>query len=86
VSQSLIFQDLTDVGKSGFISATQGWTGGANVTLTLPNFSGVTGFLNAWAPVTSDNVSWSFSTSGGTLASVCGAGNRFVTASKSGSL
>jgi hypothetical protein len=86
LSQSLIFQDLTDATKSGFISATQGWTGGSNVTLTLPDFSGVGTFLNAWAPVTGDNVSWTFSASGGTLPGLCGAGNRFVTASKGGTL
>lgn len=85
-SHSLLYQDQTVAGKTGFISASQGWVGGSSVTLVLPNFSGVGTFNNAWAPATGDAVTWTFSSTGGTFTSVCAAGQRFVTSTRSGTI
>ena len=68
------------------ITATQGWVGGSNVTLVLPNFAGVGTFMNSWAPATGDALTWGFNSSGGTFTSGCAAGARFVSSSRDGTL
>jgi hypothetical protein len=88
LSHTMTYTDNTVSGKSGFVSATQGWVGaaGSNVTLVLPNFAGVGVFNNAWAPATGDALNWTFSSAGGTFTGACTAGQRFVTSSRTGTL
>ncbi len=87
LSHSMSYEDQSSTNDiSGFITATQGWVGGSTVTLVLPNFAGVGTFNNAWAPATSDGVQWTASSSGGAFTSACAAGQRFVTASRTGTL
>jgi len=49
------------------ITATLGWLGGASATLALPDFTGVSGWRNEWAPATSTTVGWSFTALGSNL-------------------
>ena len=86
LSHTMTYQDQTATGKTGVVTASQGWVGGSNVTLVLPNFAGVGTFNNAWAPATGDALNWSISSAGGTFTGACTAGQRFVTAGRSGTL
>ncbi len=88
LSHSISYTDQTATGKFGFVSATQGWVGGPNFTLVLPNFAGVGVFNNAWAPATGDVLDWTFSSVGGNFTAFtgCTAGQRFVTSSRNGTL
>jgi len=78
------YTDQTAVGKSGVISATAGWLGGLNVSLTLPDFSALPGWNNAWAPGTGDGLQWVFAGSGNNLSSMCQEGGRVATSVRSG--
>jgi hypothetical protein len=82
----MTYQDQTVIGKTGVVTASQGWVGGTNVTLVLPNFAGVGVFNNAWAPATGDALNWTISSSGGVFTGICTAGQRFVTATRTGTL
>ena len=73
-------------GRAGFITASQGWVGGSNLTLVLPNFSGVGGFDNAWAPATDAELAWNVSSASGLFNTACAAGQRTVAADRSGTL
>lgn len=73
-------------GRAGFITASQGWVGGPNLTLVLPNFSGVGGFDNAWAPATGAALAWNVSSASGLFNTACAAGQRTVAADRSGTL
>jgi hypothetical protein len=46
------------------LTASFGWMGGSTSTLTVPDFSGVAGWSNAWAPVTGTAVAWSLTATG----------------------
>jgi hypothetical protein len=72
--------------KSGVITATQGWVGGSTLTLELPNFAGVGTFNNTWAPATGVQLTWTVSSAGGTFATSCTAGQRFVNSTRTGTL
>lgn len=86
VSHTMTYSDQTVAGKTGVINATQGWVGGSSITLTLPNFAGVGTFNNAWAPATSDVVNWTMTSAGGTFTGGCTGGQRFVSATRTGTL
>jgi len=86
ISHTMTYVDQTAPGKSGVVTASQGWVGGANVTLVLPDFTGVGTFNAAWAPATGDGLAWFLSSSGGTFTNVCTDGQRFLIATRSGSL
>ncbi len=86
LSHTMTYDDQTVSGKNGVVTATQGWVGGSNLTLVLPNFAGVGVFNNAWAPATGDALNWSVSSAGGVFTGVCTAGQRFVSASRTGTL
>ena len=65
----------TGTAKSAIITATNGWLGGAAVDLTMPAFSGLGGWLDAWMPASSSSVQWSASASGAiTLVGPCSVG------------
>jgi len=78
------YVDMTVTGKTGVISATAGWLGGLNVSLTLPDFSALPGWNNAWAPGTSDGLQWVFAGTGNNLSSLCQEGGRVATSVRSG--
>jgi len=85
-SAVMTFLDQTVAGKGGFISATAAWLGGLNVSLTLPDFSALAGWSNAWAPATGDQVQWTLSGSGTNLTSACQEGGRLVSSTKTGTI
>jgi hypothetical protein len=80
------YTDATVTGKSGFIIATAAWLGGLNVSLTLPDFSALAGWSNAWAPATGDSLDWSFSGSTVHLVAPCDENARFASSTKLGTL
>jgi hypothetical protein len=86
LSHTMTYNDVSVSGKSGVVSATQGWVGGPNLTLNLPNFSGVGTFNNAWAPGSADQLNWGVISAGGTFTSLCAAGQRSVSAIRTGTL
>lgn len=86
VSHTMTYQDQTATGKTGVVTASQGWVGGSNLTLVLANFAGVGTFNNAWAPATGDALNWSISSAGGTFTGACTAGQRFVSSTRIGTL
>lgn len=85
-SAVMTFSDQTVVGKFGLISATAAWLGGLNVSLTLPDFSALAGWSNAWAPATGDQLQWTLSGSGTNLTSACQEGGRLVSSTRTGTI
>ena len=85
-SAVMVFSDQPVAGKGGSIIATAAWLGGLNVSLTLPDFSALAGWSNAWAPATGDQVMWTLSGSGTNLTSACQEGGRLVSSTKTGTI
>ena len=85
-SAVMIFSDQTLAGRDGSIVASAAWLGGLNLSLTLPDFSALSGWLNAWAPGTGDQVTWTLSGSGTNLTSACQEGGRLVSSSRTGTI
>jgi hypothetical protein len=85
-SAVMVFSDETVAGKGGSIVASAAWLGGLNISLTLPDFSALSGWLNAWAPATGDQVMWTLSGSGTNLTSACQEGGRLVSSTKTGTI
>jgi len=85
-SALMFFSDQTVVGKGGTITATAAWLGGLNVSLTLPDFSALSGWLNTWAPATGDQVQWTLSGSGTNLTAACQEGGRVVQSTRIGTI
>jgi len=70
------------------VTATVSWTGTA-VALVTPNFTGLTGWDDSWAPSASATSNWTLSVSGSTQAagaSLCVAGTKLRTAIRNGQL
>lgn len=70
------------------VTATVGWAG-ATVALVAPNFTGLTGWDDSWAPSASATSNWILSVSGSTQAagaSLCVAGTKLRTAIRIGQL
>ena len=80
------YTDNTVTGKAGTIIASAGWLGGLAVSLTLPDFSALAGWSNAWAPATGDNLTWSFSGATASLTSICQEGARIASSTKTGTI
>ncbi len=67
------------------IYATAAWMGGSAGSLAAPNFTGVAGWSDSWAPATGATVNWTLSTNGTTLpTSICSDGFRVVQSQLSG--
>jgi hypothetical protein len=66
------------------ILATLGYLDGTAVTLAMPDLSGVTAWDNAWAPATGGSSEWQIDAWGGSGASPCAEGARFVSAYRRG--
>ncbi len=85
-SHAMLYSDQGSSGVTGLVSASQGWVGGSAFTLVLPNFHGVPGFLDSWAPSPGDPVDVQATSGGNNGSGFCTAGARFVTASRSGTI
>ncbi len=82
---SVGFTDNT-AGRAVLIGATRaGFLGGSAVDLSMPDFSTVAGWNNAWAPASAASVDWNAAGSGTTLTSACSAG-KFVSSARSGTI
>jgi predicted lipoprotein with Yx(FWY)xxD motif len=71
------------------LTATNAWLGTGSVSLLTPNFSGVNGWNDAWAPAANATASWTLTATGSDLApdaSLCTPGQRTRAASRSGSI
>lgn len=82
-SASAWYCDQTVKGKCVFVKATAAWLGGRDVSLTLPDFSGLAGWSNAWAPPTGDNLNWYLYANGNSP--ISGDGLRVAYSSRNGS-
>jgi hypothetical protein len=80
------YTDATVTGKSGTIIATAAWLGTLSVSLTLPDFSALAGWSDAWAPATGDSLDWSFTGSTVHLTAPCDENARFAASTKTGTL
>ena len=82
-SSLMSYTDATVPGTTVILKASAGWQGSSTVTLALPDFTAVAGWLNTWAPGSSDVVQWTVIGIGST-APVCQPGGRFATATRIG--
>ncbi|MEZ4589281.1 MAG: hypothetical protein R2909_23140 [Gemmatimonadales bacterium] len=72
-------------GQTVTLTATvAGFLGGSQVDLSLPDFTGVAGWNDSWAPASGATVEWSATASGSTTTSPC-AGGRYVSSTRIGS-
>jgi trimeric autotransporter adhesin len=67
------------------LNATFGYFGGGTVVLGLPDFSGLTGWDNNWAPASASTGDWVTLGSGNSPGSVCNEGHRSASATRGGS-
>lgn len=66
--------------------ATPGWVGALSATLTMPDFTGVAGWLDSWAPGAAVTAPWTITAAGGDVGtSSCREGARVIQATASGS-
>jgi hypothetical protein len=84
-SVSLGYND--SVGSAGVIitATVAGYLGGTAVNLTVPDFTGVGGWNNAYAPAAASTVTWTTTAAGGAIISTCAAG-QWAAATRNGSL
>ena len=69
------------------ISATAAWVGGTTATMAMPDFSGVAGWNNDWAPASASTGSWAAQGVGSnfTAQNLCQADGRLVSSDQRGS-
>lgn len=71
------------------VTATFGWLGGASATLAFPDFAGVAGWQDAWAPATGTTVTWTVAGTGTNITStgtICAEGSRIKSGFVTGSI
>ncbi len=71
--------------KSAIITATNSWLGGTALDITMPAFSGLAGWNDAWMPASGATVQWTASGAGSTLTGGCTTGS-VSSATRTGSL
>ncbi len=83
---SFIYYDANAVHDIS-VTATEGYLGGNSATLAVPSFSGLSGFMDSWAPATGSASNWIVQTSGSnfTGGNACQEGGRLVTDNVTGS-
>lgn len=81
---SLRYQDQGAPRSLAIVSATMAWLGSSNVSLSLPDFSGVSGWNNAWAPPSGASVFWSLLGENATEPPHCAANAKYISAIRSG--
>jgi hypothetical protein len=86
-SAAVLVYTVSSQSKVVTIAATPAWIGGSNVTLAMPNFSGLPGWNDAWPPAAAATGQWTTTVSGTTLTgpSLCVENGRIVTAMRAGS-
>ncbi len=84
VSSTTALYAATSGGQAVTISASATYLGGTAVDLTMPDFSGLAGWNNAWAPASGSSGTWSVSGAGAELATACGAAGQVVFSSRVG--
>jgi hypothetical protein len=75
--------------KTVFVVSTFGWLGGAAATVASPDFAGVSGWQDSWAPATGTTVNWTVNGVGTTITtagSLCTEGARNRSTSVAGSI
>lgn len=70
----------TATATSAIITATSSWLGGSAVDVTMPTFTGLAGWSDAWMPASAATVQWSVSGSGFTTTGACSAGSVVISA------
>ena len=72
--------------KSVSIVASSAWIGSTSATLSLPDFTGVAGWNDVWAPASGATGTWIVLVAGNTLAgqTLCAEGARVITAQRQG--
>jgi hypothetical protein len=85
-SASFIYYDANNV-HSISLTATAGYLGSNSVTLAMPSFSGLSGFMDSWAPATGSISNWIVQTSGSNITNgnFCQENTRVVTDNVTGS-
>ena len=83
---SLRYQDLAGTRPLAIVSATMAWFGSTSVSLSLPDFSAVSGWSNAWAPSSGASVFWSVTGENATNPPHCAANAKYISAIQSGTL
>jgi len=83
---TLRYRDPAGVHQSVVIMASNGWVGGTAVDLSLPDFSALAGWSNAWAPPSASSVNWQLIGANATTPPHCAANARFISAIRTGSL
>ena len=69
-----------------FVTASAAWLDGPSLSLTLPDFSGLAGWSNAWAPATGDHLNWYLSASAVGPTSGFQEGTRWASSTRNGTL
>ena len=87
-SAMTLYYGAQGANTSASVIATFGWLGSANAVLAFPDFTGVTGWQNSWAPASNATVTWTTSGTGSNLtsASFCVDGARVRSASVLGTI
>ena len=81
---SFRYQDQAGTRPLVIVSATMAWFGSTSVSLSLPDFSGVAGWNNGWAPSSGASVFWSVLGENSTTPPHCAANAKYISAIQSG--
>jgi hypothetical protein len=83
---SLRYQDQAGARPLVIVSATMAWFGSSSVSLSLPDFSGVSGWDNGWAPSSGASVFWTVIGDNATTPPHCAANAKYISAIRSGTI
>jgi hypothetical protein len=83
---SAVTLTYTAQSKGVSITASPAWIGSTSATLSLPDFTGVAGWNNVWAPASGATGTWTVLVAGSTLVgqTLCAEGARVITAQRQG--
>jgi hypothetical protein len=76
--------DQTAHGRTVTVSLSGPYIGGGAAALQVPDFSGLSGWSNAWAPAAGDVLGWILSGVGISTSPTCTEGHKFLGSSRSG--
>lgn len=80
---SMLQTDQAAPGKTVFVNLSGQYIAGGAAAFTVPDFSALAGWDNAWAPAGGDVLSWTLSGTG-SVGTPCTDGHRFVQSSRTG--
>lgn len=81
---TLRYQDVAAKGNMAIVSATIAYLGGSVVSLSLPDFTGVAGWSDTFAPSSGASVFWSMIAENATNPPHCATGAKYISAIRSG--